>query len=152
MKSITTEITINASKEEIWSVLTNIENFHTWNPFMVDSKGKVEKGNRIVNTMKQGDKKMVFKPVIKSVRKYEYFSWLGSLFMPGIFDGYHYFQLEEVTSNKVILTHGERFSGLLSGMIMKKIEAQTKAGFISMNEALKAVVEKNFLAKEKLFG
>lgn len=141
MKSINTEITINASKEEVWSVLTNNENYQNWNPFIVESKGKVEKGNRIVNTMKNGKQKMVFKPVIKSVRKNEYFSWLGSLWIPGIFDGYHFFHLEEVSAKKVKLTQGEQFSGLLSGMILKKIKTQTEAGFIKMNEALKQVVE-----------
>ncbi|WP_020533520.1 SRPBCC domain-containing protein [Flexithrix dorotheae] len=141
MKSINTEITINASKEEVWSVLTNNENYQNWNPFIVESKGRVEKGNRIVNTMKNGNQKMVFKPVIKSVRKNEYFSWLGSLWIPGIFDGYHFFHLEEVSAKKVKLTQGEQFSGLLSGMILKKIKTQTEAEFIKMNEALKQVVE-----------
>ncbi|MCG8697794.1 MAG: SRPBCC domain-containing protein, partial [Bacteroidales bacterium] len=68
-------------------------------------------------------------------------SWLGHLFIPGLFDGLHYFKIEEVETNKVILEQGESFKGILAGMMMKSIGEQTRKGFVAMNNALKERVE-----------
>lgn len=41
---IRTEIVIQASKEKVWSILTNLGAYPEWNPFIVSSKGSIEKG------------------------------------------------------------------------------------------------------------
>ncbi len=138
---IKTEIIINASGEKIWNILTDLENYKNWNPFMIESKGKVKVGNQITNTMKNDDKNMTFKPQILKVQENEYFEWLGSLWFKGLFDGKHYFKLESLGEDKTKLIHGEHFSGILSKMIIKKIGKQTEENFVKMNLALKEVVE-----------
>ena len=40
MKIIRTEITINASKETVWQVLMNFENYDNWNSFITSIKGE----------------------------------------------------------------------------------------------------------------
>lgn len=61
--------------------------------------------------------------------------------MKGVFDGEHYFILEEITPNQTRFIQGENFTGLLSAILMKMIGEDTRGGFISMNEALKTQVE-----------
>ncbi len=138
---IKTEITIKASKERIWNILTDLENYKNWNPFMINSKGEIKEGSRITNTMKNGDKNMTFKPVILKVDENNYFEWLGSLWFKGLFDGRHYFKLENIGENQSKLIHGEHFSGILSKMILKKIGRETEHNFQRMNVALKELVE-----------
>lgn len=141
MAELHTKITINAPAEEVWAVLTDFERYAEWNPFIVNSTGKAEVGATLTNTMRQPDKDHVFKPTVTKCDPPRYFEWLGKLFFSGLFDGRHYFQLEETEPGKTVFTHGEYFSGILVGLIWKKIEAGTRAGFEAMNEALKAKLE-----------
>jgi hypothetical protein len=68
---------------------------------------------------------------------------LGKLGIKGVLDGEHYFQLKVIDSQKTELIHGENFSGILSGLLLKMIGEKTKNGFEAMNEALKIEVENN---------
>ncbi len=122
---IRTEITIDASKEKVWNILTDLDNYKNWNPFIIISEGKVREGNQIINTMKNGRDIMKFKPIILKVEENNYFEWLGSLWFKGLFDGRHYFKIESADENQIKLIHGEHFSGILSNMILKKIGKQT---------------------------
>jgi hypothetical protein len=140
-KSIKTEITINADRKKVWEILTQLDEYHSWNPFLVESAGNVTAGARLKNTMKNGNKTMTFKPKVLTVREYEYFDWLGHLFVKGIFDGHHYFMLEEVSPGKAKLVHGEHFSGILSGLLLKRIGNETRKNFELMNQALKQRAE-----------
>lgn len=140
-KQIKTEIIINASKEKVWDVLTNFSQYPQWNPFIVSVEGELAKGKKLKNTLRNGNKNMVFKPTILSVVPYRYFDWLGSLVVKGLFDGHHYFAIEELAPAQVKLTHGETFSGLLSTTILKKISEDTRNNFIRMNQAVKTRAE-----------
>lgn len=142
MKSIQTEIIINASAVTVWNILTDFNKYHEWNPFIRNSKGEAKVGAKLENTMHlEGQKPQTFTPTVLEVRQNESFRWLGSLFVKGLFDGEHYFRLEPIGQNKVKLIHGENFSGILAGMIMKMIGEATDKGFHAMNQALKARAE-----------
>lgn len=140
-KNISTEITINATKEKVWNILTDFDNYKSWNPFIINSSGKAVAGTKLVNTMKNRDRLIKFKPTILSVKQYEYFDWLGSLFLKGLFDGHHYFKIDDLGNGQIKLTQGENFSGILSGIILKSIGEETKNNFVKMNLALKQFAE-----------
>ena len=70
------------------------------------------------------------------------FRWKGHLFVKGLFDGEHYFKLDALGPDKTRFIHGEQFSGVLSGMLLKMIGDSTLNGLKSMNEALKQLAEK----------
>lgn len=136
-KEIKTEIIIHASREKIWQVLTDFEQYPQWNPFIVSIEGKPVKGTRLKNTLQNGDKQFQFKPVVTVAEPGKSFAWLGSLLVKGIFDGHHSFELEDVGNGQVKLIHSEKFSGLLSGFILKKIGQDTRNNFVKMNTAIK---------------
>lgn len=135
--NIRTEIIINAPKEKVWDILTDFNKYQQWNPFIVMSKGEAIPGSHLINTMINGEGTMTFKPKVLKAERFNYFDWLGKLWIKGLFDGHHYFQIEEIHPNQVKLIHGENFSGLLSKMILKKIGQQTRENFVKMNQALK---------------
>lgn len=140
-KEIRTQIIIKASTAAVWSVLTNNENYENWNPFIVKSEGKIELGKHIKNTLKNGNKNMVFKPKITDYTPETLFGWKGNLLIPGVFDGYHVFELHKISDMETKLIHHESFSGILSGLILNQIRTETEAGFVAMNKALKAKAE-----------
>lgn len=141
MKSIQTEIIINATAEKVWGVLMAFENYPQWNPFIKSLTGAPEVGNTIRAELKNGEGVSVFKPKVLTVNANSKFEWRGSLPVPGLFIGQHYFVIEPVEAGRVKFIHGENFSGLLAGLIMNKIGAQTMQGFIAMNKALKEQAE-----------
>ncbi len=138
---IRTEIVINASKEKVWCILADLNAYSVWNPFIVKSEGVLQVGTRLKNMLQNGDKTIVFKPKVVEVVPNRSFGWLGSLWVKGLFDGHHYFEIEEISENQVNLVHGENFSGILSSLILKQIGNDTRNNFVKMNQALKGRAE-----------
>jgi len=137
-----TEIEIDASPAEVWAVLTDLDGYADWNPFVVCSTGTVAVGERLVNRLSPpGGKAMTFKPTVTVVAEDRTFEWLGRLLVPGIFDGRHRFELAPTGSGGTRLTHTEHFRGVLVPFMRSSLDTQTLAGFEAMDEALKARAE-----------
>ena len=141
MKNLQTEIIINASAEKVWSILTDFAKFSEWNPFILSIEGKSETGAPLKVVLKNGKGTSVFTPRVLVAEKNKTFEWLGSLPIPGLFNGQHKFYIEKISDNQVKFIHSEQFSGLLAGLLMKMIGEETRKGFVAMNEALKKRAE-----------
>jgi len=127
--------------------LMDFDAYPEWNPFIKKIQGDPRPGTTIeVLIQPEGQQAMTVRlKVLKHIPAQE-FRWLGHLFVKGLFDGEHYFQLEAISPNQTKLVHGEYFKGILVGIIMKMIGTATQKGFESMNQALKAEVEKKTMA------
>ena len=143
MRSIlTTEIQINASPENVWSVLADFKNYPIWNPFITSIKGEVTMGNTItVRIVPPGNKGMTIKPEVKAMVPNKRLSWQGHLLVTGIFDGEHSFELVENLNGTTTFIHSEQFNGLLVPFMKKFLDQQVKMGFELMNQKLKEAVE-----------
>ncbi len=84
---------------------------------------------------------MKFTPKIMALELNTYFSWLGHLMIPGLFDGLHQFRLEETAKDETLLTHSESYKGILVPLMKNNLETKVRTGFEQMNEALKKLVE-----------
>ena len=136
-----TEIDIEAPPEAVWRILTDLERYSEWNPFVVSSSGTVAVGEPLTNRLQPaGGKPRTFKPTVTIVDPPRTFEWLGHLGFPGIFDGRHRFELI-ATPTGTRLTQVEHFSGLLVRFIRRSLDDDTAAGFNAMNSALKARAE-----------
>lgn len=143
MKTLHTEIVINASVERIWSILTDFEKYHEWNPFVQYINGELELGGKLVAELHQPESKpMTIKPSIVDIDKNKKFAWLGHLMFPGIFDGEHIFEMELLDNGKTKFIQKENFKGILIPLLWKMLDTKTRKGFESMNEALKKEAEK----------
>jgi hypothetical protein len=138
-KYIKTSITINASREKIWKVLTDFENYREWNSFIKSVTGEVKVGNQIEIKL-QG---MTFKPVLLTFNKNIELKWLGHLWFKGLFDGEHKFKLTDNGNGTTNFEQSENFSGILVKLFAKSLDKDTKNGFEQMNKELKVHVEKH---------
>jgi hypothetical protein len=138
-KYVKTSITINASREKIWKVLTDFENYREWNSFIKSVTGEVKVGNQIEIKL-QG---MTFKPVVLIFNKNTELKWLGHLWFKGLFDGEHKFKLTDNGNGTTNFEQSENFSGILVELFAKSLDKDTKNGFEQMNKALKVRVEKH---------
>ena len=135
--SLSTTIEIDAPTDKVWEVLTDVERYDEWNPFIVSSTGTVAVGERLTNRMQPpGGKAMTFRPTVTAVEEGRVFEWLGRLLLPGIFDGRHRFEMEPLEGNRTLLRHSEQFGGILVRFMKKSLDTQTLAGFEAMNQAL----------------
>ena len=84
---------------------------------------------------------MRFKPRVTVVEPNQRLEWLGTMGIPGIFDGRHSFTLTPNKAGGTRLVQAEDFSGALVPFTGKLLE-KTEAGFQAMNAALLARLEK----------
>jgi hypothetical protein len=137
-----TDIEIEASTGVVWDILTDLDRYGDWNPFIVSAEGDVAVGERLTNRMQPpGGKAMTFKPTVTAVDEGNTFEWLGRLGLPGIFDGRHRFELEQTPGGGTHLIHTERLSGALVRPMRRSLDTRTLAGFEAMNLALKTRAE-----------
>ena len=119
----------------------DFKNYPNWNPF-IHITGKAQVWQSLTNTIfLAGQKPQVFKPKVLEVTSQKIFRWEGHLFVKGLFDGEHYFQLEALNPQQTKLVHGENFRGILSSLVLKMVGEATEDGFHKMNKALKAQCE-----------
>ena len=138
MKTLETSIIIKSSPARIWDRLTDFESYPEWNPFIIHIKGRPRLRERLKVTIQPPDSKtMVFRPQVTLFHKQKTFAWLGSLLIRGLFDGHHIFEIHDQGDGSCMFIHKEEFSGLLVPLFWSKININTRAGFIEMNEKLK---------------
>lgn len=141
MIELHTEIEINASAENVWRVLSEFAAYPQWNPFIKAISGELAVGARLSVTLQPpGGRAMTLSPRVRCADVGRELRWLGRVLMPGIFDAEHRFVLETV-NGKTRFIHSERFGGMLVPFFRRMLTVDTRAGFIAMNEALKARVE-----------
>lgn len=142
MRRIETEITIQAPREKVWKTLTDFERHPSWNPFIKSISGEKKAGALLkVHLQPPGGSGMTFEPQVLAYQENEEFRWKGKLLFRGLFDGEHYFILQQINPHTTRFIHGEVFSGILVSVFGSMLD-KTKAGFELMNAALKEACEK----------
>ena len=137
MRTITVVTEIPAPPNVVWQVLTDTDAYDEWNPFLLSLTGELQIGGRLRVTIEPpGGRAMSFKPRVVAVEPVRRLEWLGRAGLPGIMDGRHRFELEELPGSRCRFTHGEVFSGVLVPLMGTTLR-RTEAGFTAMNEALR---------------
>ena len=136
-----TEIEIDATPETMWSILTDLDRYCEWNPFVVAS-GTIAVGAKLSNRMQPPEgRAMTIKPAVTVVEPDQIFEWLGHFGFSGVFDGRHRFELEALPAGGTRVLHSEKFQGVLVRLMRNTLDTQTKSGFEAMNAALKTQAE-----------
>jgi hypothetical protein len=146
---IHSEVTIEASADEVWAVLSDFASYEAWNPSMKSMQGEATVGARLtIRFALNGGRTMTMRPTVLVAEPGRELRWLGHLLMPGLFDGEHRFTIEEREPGRVTFNQYERFRGLLVPFLRKFIEVDTLTTFHAVNEALAhRVVERRASAK-----
>ncbi len=140
-REINSEIEISASPEDVWKALTDFESFREWNPFIRPVVGEAEEGARLrVQMRPPGGRAIAFRPRVTKIVPNRELRWRGSLWLSGLFDGEHIFEIEPLGPERARFVQREAFSGLLVPLMAKSID-QALSGFGEMNRALKERVE-----------
>lgn len=142
MRTVSTEIQIEAPLSRVWETLTGFQAYEHWNPFIYEAKGSLIKGGRLYVSIKlPSGKTQRFTPRIYSLVPEQELIWKGKFLVPGVFDGEHRFFLKP-QKNSVRLLQEEKFTGFLTYLCPRPLFDHIEEGFKLMNQALKGKVEK----------
>ncbi len=134
-----TDLVIDATPEQVWTVLADRQAYPEWNPFIVSSTGELTNGGTITNVLRDTKgAETKFSPELLAVEPNKELRWIGKVPPGGIFDGEHSFRLEALPDGRTRLIQEEKFRGVAipftRSMLTKTIEPQ----FVAMNHALAA--------------
>jgi hypothetical protein len=137
VKYLEAEVTIGAPPRVVWEILSDLDRYSEWNPFVIEAEGTLTVGSRLMVRLRPPDGRVTtFRPTVTVVEPERTFEWLGHLGVRGVFDGRHRFQLEP-TAAGTRLVQSEQFGGILVLVLSRSLETSTRAGFEAMNQAIK---------------
>ncbi len=144
MHRLETQIEIEAPIERVWALLIDFPSHSRWDLFVRSIEGTLEVGQSLKVFIQPPDANgMQFRPTVLAAEPNRELRWKGKLLLPGLFDGEHYFRLEEKPGGGITFHQGEVFSGILVPFFRRSLDGATKQGFVAMNEAIKREAEKS---------
>lgn len=136
-------IDIDAPAQVVWEVLTDLDAFPTWNPFITSAAGPVRVGGRLTLRMQPvGGTAVILRPSVVEVVEGRRLRWQGRVVVRGLFDADHLFVVEPLGSERSRLVQQERFGGLLVPFFRRSLGRRTLPAFHAMNEAVQARAER----------
>ena len=143
MREVSTEIIIAAPADEVWDILTNINDWEDWSPIINQSSGNVSLGSTLTITMmsdEEGIDGPKYSPTITILDQPHTFRWRATMMAGFVMTNDKAFELKE-TSTGTHVVHKEYFKGMFVPLFWSNVEKNVPAMLNSMNEALKAKAE-----------
>jgi hypothetical protein len=136
----TTEI--DAPAETVWSVLTDLGQFHAWNPFIRDAQGDPDLGGTVhVRVLPSLGVPLRFHAMVVDREDNHSLRWRGHVVAPWLACGDHSFTIEPLGDKRVRFVQRETFSGLLPWLGRRLFTREVQRGFDAMNHALELRAE-----------
>lgn len=143
MHELRTTIDIQASPNQVWSILTDFSSYPDWNPFIREVRGEPIAGRSLnVSVVTASSKNLrSFWPRVLSSEAPRELRWQGRLLAGGLLDGEQRFKLVQRSDGSTRFVHSQRFTGLLVPLLRMRLDREARHGFEAMNAALKLRAE-----------
>jgi hypothetical protein len=151
MHEIKESIDINATSAKVWSLLSDLPSWKTWNTFVIDAKtkegGELKVGTHQVLTVvtKPGAEPTEFNNEVLVLVPEKELVWVGKIpYIPLVFfEGIHWCTLEPLDDgNGCRFTQAEKMKGALVPLIkLASISEDLRIGYKRMNKELKGAAE-----------
>jgi hypothetical protein len=142
-KEIVTKIEINAPPSRVWQVLSDLEKYPTWNPFIKKISGLLARNEKLeVHMPDPRGGTMILTPTVLVAERDRELRWLGRS-EGDVFNGEHCFLIDPIeNNNKVHFSQSEKFTGSMVASLEAWLDTAVKQNFEDMNRALKQRAEK----------
>ena len=142
MTDVLTSLTIAAPPERVWDVLTNFAAYPEWNSVISKARAELREGGKLRFRIKiEATPEIGFSARIVRCEPGRELAWRGGApLLPALAWGEHYFRLSPCEGG-TLLTHGERFGGLLALLLRGPAHARVTRTYDGFNRALKARAE-----------
>jgi hypothetical protein len=130
---------IDAPPEAVWSVLTELDRFGSWNPFIRSARGTTNVGDTVhVRVRPSLGIPLSFHAKVTAATPNRELRWRGHVLSPWLAAGDHTFTIEPLADGRARLVQRETFSGVLPWLASRLLAREARRGFDAMNEALAA--------------
>lgn len=134
---VESSIEIDASAHEVWRVLTELDRFSSWNPFIRQASGFTNVGQNVLLGVRTSlHIPLHFHARIRTHVPDRELRWFGYVLVPWLASGDHVFEVESLGDHRVRFTQRETFAGVLPRLARRLVEREAKRGFDAMNAAL----------------
>lgn len=142
MTAVRTSLTIAASPERVWSVLTDFAAYPAWTSIISNVRTDLREGASFRFRIQiEAAPALAFSAKIVRCAPGRELSWRGGVpLVPALAHGHHYFRLAPV-GDATEITHGEDFGGLLDLAVRGSVHARITRTYDAFNHALRARVE-----------
>ena len=137
VRSVITIVDIDTPGDRVWQMLTDLNDYRNWNPFLTSASGTVAPGSTITITAKVGKRTITFHPRISVVEPRKKLVWVGRLLSSELFEGKHEFDVIEIDQSHTRVIQSEHFRGILVAALWRRSSPALLEGFRAMNDALK---------------
>lgn len=136
-----THIDIDVPVARAWEVLTAFAAFSEWCPTLREVRGEPVPGTKLRLRLAKdagGDATIGLTAAVRVADAPHDLAWGGGFpGAPWLLDVHHWFRLEPLGPGRCVLHHGERFSGLLLGLLWPLVARRVEAGYPAFNAAFK---------------
>jgi hypothetical protein len=138
-KTIRSEVTVEASRETVWRILTDFEDYARWNPLMTTARGDARLGAQLEVALQPPNRDVQeVSPEITILRPNRKLAWMSRQLVPGISDREYEVIIEPLGEERVRVVMHKRFEGILIPLTPTEEE---QLGLDLMAEALKRRAE-----------
>ena len=138
------KVTINASKEEVWETLIDLDSYPDWNPFTNPVIGKVELGHAVELHVKmpiRGDR--ISTEYVESADINTTLAWGMTMGASWLLVARRDQKLEAINEHQCTYQTWDAFSGLLTPLVVALFGKDMLNGFNSVGHALKKKFKNN---------
>jgi hypothetical protein len=140
-REVFTQIEINATKEQVWSVLTDFDKMPDWSSSFQGIVGEFKQGGKAKSYFKApiGKKNMEFEHTIIEFAENVSFGWSDPL-MLGMKD-HHIYKLETLENGNTLFTQTDGVEGGATHFMGKLVTKNMEKSYLEFNQELKDRVE-----------
>jgi len=142
MKTIKTSIVIQASAEQVWTILTNLDAYVNWNPYIVLARGELVIGHPF-RLRRAGDvTRGAADAAVSAINTNDYtLSWITWWIHSRLLKTEYRFMIEVIDADSIRFLQHETLSGLIP-IIWRSGRLDSRRSYMeSMNKALKHTAE-----------
>ena len=141
-RTVTTEVDIAGTREQVWKTWMDFDRFPEWNPFFRLIEGSPTVGSPLTEHIFLFGKTVIkLKSIVMNVEPEHLFAWYGYVLSKKLAAGYHSYRIEDASKGHVRFIQEEHFSGASMPVIYPILKKIMLTKFNAMNHALKARVE-----------
>ena len=133
-------IGVHAPSDRIWEILSDLENWHTWNPYETGVTGALAFGASI--SLTEALPGMTERQVQARLGDWQPYSQLVWAEKRGwLFNAIRYYEIEELERDSCIVSNGVIFSGLRGELFHDKHRKTIRSAYEDISEALRLAAE-----------
>ena len=143
-RKIYTDILINATPEQVWSVLTDTKSYKNWATFLVDVEGEIKDSSKITAVFQvdpNKEKKNTIEHTI-SVDEGKEFYWAEK--GPGGIRDNHHFKVVSANGSQTRFVQSDELMKGMTWLMGGKLSKMYADGYQAFNRNLKAEVERRY--------